>query len=167
MMAEDLTGGCLCGAVRYQTTGASSRVLHCHCRSCRCHTGAPMATLAVFRADQVAFSGSDRKLYRSAPSVERAFCGDCGTSLTWETDFADEGPLCAIHISSFDDPEALTPTAHSFYPERIAWFDVADALPRHEGFVAGSEPIQVGPAGAAGAPPGPPVTSLCVPRRRP
>jgi hypothetical protein len=144
--ANKSTGGCMCGAVRYAITGEPSRVLHCHCQSCRGHTGAPMATLAVFRADQVGFSGDDRKVYQSAPGVGRAFCGHCGTSLTWETVFADEGPVCAVHISSFDDPEALPPTGHSFYSERISWFEIADDLPRHAGFVADSEPLHHGPA---------------------
>ncbi len=141
-----LTGGCMCGAVRYGTTGEPSRVLHCHCQSCRRHTGAPAATLAVFKADQIEFSGDDRKIYDSAPDVGRAFCANCGTSLTWETVFGDEGPICAIHISTFDNPDALTPTAHSFYPERISWFDVADDLPRYEGFVAGGSLLHHGPA---------------------
>lgn len=140
------TGGCMCGAVRYTTTGAPSRVLHCHCQSCRAHTGAPMATLAVFRADQVNFVGDARKPFASAPGVERTFCGTCGTSLTWETVFGSEGALCAIHISSFDDPDAMPATGHSFYAERISWFDVDDTLPRHLGFVAHSEPSQYGPA---------------------
>ncbi len=146
------TGGCMCGAVRYETRAAPSRVLHCHCQSCRSHTGAPMATLAVFKADQVDFSGEERKAYASAPGVARAFCANCGTSLTWETVLGDEGAICAIHISGFDNPEALPPTGHSFYPERISWFDVVDNLPRHEGFVAGSEPLHHGPA--AKDPPG-------------
>lgn len=138
----------MCGAVRFETTGDSSRVLHCHCQSCRSHTGAPMATLAVFQAGQVRFSGDDRKIYESAPGVHRAFCVNCGTSLTWETAFGDEGPLCAVHISAFDNPDALMPTAHSFYPERISWFDVADDLPRYEGFVADGELLRHGPSDA-------------------
>ena len=141
-----LTGGCLCGAVRYETTGAPSRVLHCHCQSCRMHTGAPVATLAVLRPDQVELSGQDRKIYESSPGVGRAFCANCGTSLTWETVLGDEGPVCAVHISTFDNPDALTPSAHSFYPERITWFDVADDLPRYEGFVAGGSLFHQGPA---------------------
>ena len=141
----EFSGRCLCGAVRYRAAGKPDRVLHCHCDSCRRHTGAPMATLAVFRAEQVAFTGTARKPYESAPGVERSFCPDCGTSLSWETDFKSEGRLCALHISTFDDPEALPPDGHSFYPERISWFDVADALPRHEEFVAGSTPMQFGP----------------------
>ena len=139
------TGGCMCGAVRFEISGSPSRVLHCHCESCRRHTGAPMATLGVFKADQVNFSGKDRTPYASAPGVERAFCSACGTSLTWETEFGDEGKICAVHISAFDDPEAMPATGHSFYAERISWFDIADELPRHEGFVAGSAPMQFGP----------------------
>jgi hypothetical protein len=38
------------------------------------------------------------------------------------------------------------PTAHSFYSERISWFDIADNLPRHEGFVANSHLLHHGPA---------------------
>lgn len=143
---NQLSGGCMCGAVRYETTDVSSRVLHCHCQSCRKHTGAPAATLAVFKADQVKFSGEKRKDYKSAPGVVRAFCSNCGTSMTWETVLADEGAVCAIHISTFDQPDVLIPTGHSFYPERISWFDIADNLPRYEGFVRGNEPLHLGPA---------------------
>lgn len=148
--SEEFGGGCLCGAVRYIAAGRPDRVLHCHCNSCRRHTGAPMATLAVFQAEQVSFTGTARKPYRSAPGVERAFCPECGTPLTWETDFKDEGRICAIHISTFDDPEVLPPDGHSFYPERISWFDVADTLPRHEAFVSGSTPMQYGPRKSGG-----------------
>ena len=112
------------------------------------HSGAAVATLAVLRADQVAFSGKERKRYASSSGVVRAFCPDCGTTLTWETVFGDEGAVCAIHISSFDDPAAFPPTAHSFYPERIAWFEVADDLPRYAAFVAGGTLLCHGPAPA-------------------
>ena len=136
----------MCGAVRYETTGEPSRVLHCHCQSCRRHTGAPAATLAVFKENQIEFSGEERKIYQSAPNVGRAFCGECGTSLSWETVFGDEGALCALHISTFDNPEALVPTGHSFYADRISWFDIADDLPRYEGFVVGGKLLRHGPA---------------------
>jgi hypothetical protein len=140
------SGGCMCGAVRYETTGESVRVINCHCRSCRKHTGAPAATLAVYKVDQVEFSGDERKVYTSSPGVGRAFCAKCGTPLTWETVFRDLGPLCSLHISTFDNPDALMPTAHSFYSERISWFDIADNLPRYEGFVKDGSLLCHGPA---------------------
>ena len=91
-MSDDtkMTGGCMCGAVRYETTGESFGVNHCHCQSCRKHNGAAVVTLAGFKADQVTFSGDKRKIYESSPGVGRAFCGKCGTPLTWEGDGDDD-----------------------------------------------------------------------------
>ena len=141
-----MTGGCMCGAVRYETKGESIGVYHCHCQSCRNHTGAPAATMAVLKADQVKFSGDERKIFASAPNVGRAFCARCGTPLTWETDFGDVGLLCAIHISTFDNPDVLRPTAHSFYAESMSWFDIVDDLPRYKGFVSAGDLLCHGPA---------------------
>ncbi len=140
-----LAGGCMCGAVRYEVTGESFGVNHCHCESCRKHNGAAVVTLAGFKADQVAFSGEARKIYASSPGVGRAFCGRCGTPLTWEGDGGELGPIFEFHISTFDDPNALVPTAHAFYPERIRWFDVADELPRYQDFPGDGPPQRHGP----------------------
>jgi hypothetical protein len=136
----------MCHAVRYETTGEPIGVFHCHCQSCRKHNGASVATLAVFKSDQVKFSGDERKNFESTPNVGRAFCAKCGTPLTWETAFGDLGMLCSIHISTFDNPDTLTPTAHTFYSERISWFDIADDLPRYEGFAADGSLLHHGPA---------------------
>lgn len=141
-----MTGSCMCGAVRYETTGDPFTVNHCHCHSCRKHNGAAMVTLAGFKADQVKFSGDARKVYESSPGVGRAFCGNCGTPLTWEGDGGDLGPIIEFHISTFDDPDALVPTSHAFEPERISWFEVADNLPRYEGFSEDSPLLRYGPA---------------------
>ena len=140
-----MTGGCMCGSVRYQTTGEPLMVTHCHCQSCRRHNGAVVATLAGFKADQVTFTGNERKLYSSSPGVNRAFCGDCGTPLTWEGEAPDLGPFCEIHLSTFDDPAALVPTAHAFESDRVPWFEVADQLPRYEGPIMGNQPTRHGP----------------------
>ena len=144
--ATKLTGGCLCGAVRYEIRGEAYKVIHCHCRSCRKHNGAPVVTLAGFTADQVTFSGDERRIYESSPGVGRAFCGTCGTPLTWEGDGGQRGPIVEFHISTFDTPDVLVPTVHSFYPERISWMDVADDLPRYEGFSGRSRLLGHGPA---------------------
>ncbi len=145
---KKMTGGCMCGAVRYETTGESFGINHCHCKSCRKHNGAAVVTLAGFKADQISFSGDERKIYESSPEVGRAFCGKCGTPLTWEGEFGDLGLVFEFHISTFDNPEVLVPTAHAFVSERIPWFDVADNLPRYEGFSGDSPLLHHGPASA-------------------
>ncbi len=138
-------GSCMCGAVRYEASGEPFSVIHCHCHSCRKHNGGPVVTLAGFKADQVAFSGTVRKIYQSSPGVGRAFCDNCGTPLTWEGDGGELGPIVELHISTFDDPDVLVPSAHSFHNERIAWFDIADGLPRHDGSTSEGEPTRHGP----------------------
>ncbi len=143
-----MTGGCMCGAVRYETTGDSFAVIHCHCRSCRKHTGAAVVTLAGFMADRVQFSGDARKIYQSSPGVGRAFCEKCGTPLTWEGISSTRGgPIFEIHISTFDNPDVLVPSGHSFDSERIPWFDIADNLPRFEAFTGDVSPLRHGPIG--------------------
>jgi hypothetical protein len=140
-----MTGGCMCGAVHYETTGASFGVGHCHCHSCRKHNGAAVATLAGFTADQVTFSGAERKIYKSSPGVGRAFCGNCGTPLTWEGDGGKLGPIIEFHISTFDNPDVLVPTDHGFEAERVPWFDISDSLPRYQGRPGNSPLLRRGP----------------------
>ncbi len=145
MSETTMNGGCMCGAVRYEARGESFGINHCHCHSCRKHNGAAVVTLAGYKADQVSFSGKERKIYESSPGVVRAFCGDCGTPLTWEGDGGELGHIFEFHISTFDEPEKLVPTGHAFDLERIAWFDIADDLPRYESFPECGPVLRHGP----------------------
>jgi hypothetical protein len=146
--AKSKTGGCMCGAVRYEVSGEPIWVGHCHCVSCRRHTGAPVVTFVCFKKEHVAFTKGERRIYNSSPGVGRAFCGQCGTPLTWEgqSEVPERGMIVEFHISTLDDPDAFIPTNHLFYPEKIAWFDVADDLPRYHGFDSDSEVSRRGPA---------------------
>ena len=105
-------------------------------------------TFVAFKKHQVAFSGSERKIYKSSPGVGRAFCGDCGTPLTWEAKSSapGRGEIVEFHISTLDDPGAFKPINHLLYEERIPWFDVADNLPRYIGMDFAGELCQHGPA---------------------
>ena len=143
--SRGFSGGCMCGAVRYEAVGEPTGVIYCHCESCRRHTGAPVSTLAGFRRDQVRFTRGERKLYSSSAGVERGFCANCGTTLTWEGDGDELGPLVEIHIGTLDDPNAFTPQCHVHHDEKLSWFDVADDLPRYHEWDEG-EPYRHGPA---------------------
>ena len=143
-----LSGSCMCGAVRYEAFGDPLGVGYCHCRSCRHHTGAPVVAYVGFTADQVRFSGRERSIYSSSPGVGRAFCGQCGSSLTWEGYARSAGSeIIEFHISSLDEPERFVPHEHTRCADRIAWFDVADTLPRYVDMPGeGVEPCCHGPA---------------------
>ncbi|MFQ6024414.1 MAG: GFA family protein, partial [Acidiferrobacterales bacterium] len=63
------TGGCLCGAVRYETAADSEWAWYCHCNSCRKHTGAPVVMFVGFPEDKVEWPAGERALYESSPGV--------------------------------------------------------------------------------------------------
>ena len=110
------TGGCMCGSVRYEAVGEPKFILNCHCLSCRRHTGAPVVTFVAFSSEQVRFVKGSRKFYKSSPGVNRAFCGQCGTPLTWEAPSPRIPGLEIIefHISTLDHPDDYHPDRHFF-----------------------------------------------------
>ncbi len=138
------TGGCMCGAVRYEAVGEPITVGHCHCHSCRRHTGAPVVTVVMFERDRVKFTKADRKIYYSSPGVGRGFCDQCGTPLTWEGKAWDRS-IIEFHISTLDNPDAYVPDRHWFHEERIGWLEVADGLPRYRGGDRDEQPYHLGP----------------------
>jgi len=123
-------GGCLCGAIRYRAIGEPEGSGYCHCKSCRHHTGAPVVAYVVYSAEQVNWLTGDRGRYQSSPGKFRAFCRDCGTSLTFEDD-----ELIEFHISTLDSPNDFPPNEHTHCVERIAWLELADSLPRFNGSI--------------------------------
>ena len=129
---ESPTGGCLCGRLRFETGGSARHTMYCHCVFCRRQTGAPVAAFAEFAStDEFRWSRGRPATYRSSPAVRRTFCRSCGTPLTFE---ADHYPgRIYVAIGTFDDPDRFPPAAHDHVDHRIAWFDTADALPRHRG----------------------------------
>ncbi len=143
-MTVTTTGGCHCGAVRYEASGDPVYVPYCHCESCRRTTGAPVVLYVMYEKHQVRFTKGERKLYASSPGVRRGFCSDCGTSLSYEGDWGGK-TIVEFLIGSLDDPEAFVPDRHAFYADKISWFDVADQLPRHEATSVGTDPVRLGP----------------------
>jgi hypothetical protein len=141
-----VTGGCMCGAVRYGAPKAHA-VVYCHCRDCRRHTGAPAVALAGYTKDDIEWTGDERQIYNSSPGIRRGFCGKCGTPLTWEGHVEElGGDLIEVFIGTTDDPDALVPEFHIHMDERIDWYDTADGLPRYHGWMhLGDEPFSHGP----------------------
>ena len=144
---DKVTGGCMCGAVRYEAPEPHS-VIYCHCKDCRRHTGAPVVSFAGYIKDEIKWTGDERKIYASSPGIGRGFCGKCGTPLTWEG-YVEElgGDLIEVFISTTDDTDALVPQFHIWHDERLDWFDTADDLPRYHGWAHdGSKPYRHSPA---------------------
>jgi hypothetical protein len=129
IVGEDLTGGCLCGEIRYRITATPVETQYCHCRMCQRAHGAPVIAWLTVPLDGLALTKGNPVAYRSSAKAVRHFCGSCGTPLTWRE--ADNPRLVDVSIGSLDNPEAVPPTMHVWTDSRIAWFESADHLPRY------------------------------------
>lgn len=133
-----LTGGCLCGAVRYEADAAPLWLGHCHCGQCRKHTGAALGTYVSFPTRTVRWLGLTPTRYRSSKDVERSFCPTCGSTIGFH-----RSNETSLTIGSFDRPEEVVadglPCIHVWRAERIGWFETADRWPRHDRFAPGRE----------------------------
>jgi hypothetical protein len=83
-MKLPLTGGCLCGAIRYEITAEPVRMINCHCRTCQKASGAAYLALLFVPDRAISISGSYMEyptIADSGNTVYRAFCPKCGTAL--------------------------------------------------------------------------------------
>lgn len=133
-MAGPIQGGCACGAVRYELRSAPFDAGWCHCRICQLVSGTPAMTFAsVPAADYVVVQGEDEvETFVSSSFGRRRFCGACGTPLTMQVDHQPE--TIDFTIATLDDPDPVAPGFHIFRASRVAWFETADDLPRHDRF---------------------------------
>lgn len=123
------TGGCLCGAIRYQVHGTPEQPAYCHCRMCQHLSGAPAMTFATVAIGNFRYTQGNPAVYRSSPAAERRFCPTCGSPLEWRA--ADNPDTVEITIASLDRAADLPPAAHIWTESRLPWFDTSDQGPRY------------------------------------
>ena len=128
---EILEGGCLCGRIRYRIQGIPDHVGHCHCGNCRKVTGAAFATFAWVEDKNMTWTGTAPKSYRSSELGRRGFCAHCGTTLYFQYD-EDSEKGWDLDVGSLDDPGAVTPKFHTWYPNHVKWLTLTDDLPKYD-----------------------------------
>ena len=121
-----ITGGCLCGAVRYEASEPPFWAGHCHCQNCRKHTGAAFATDAMFRAANLTWLSQEPTYYKSLEICERGFCPTCGSTVSAR--FYKEPDIVVMAAGSLDDPNVIEPTLHAFTSRRVKWLRLSDGL---------------------------------------
>jgi GNAT superfamily N-acetyltransferase len=120
-----LTGGCLCGAVRYAARPTHHDGYYCHCRMCQLAFGNTRAAFINLRKDEVRWTAGTPRFYASSKFARRGFCADCGTPLSFEYLGSERMDLS---VGSLDDPAAITPTTHFAVESRIANWHGDDGL---------------------------------------
>ena len=128
---DPITGGCLCGNVRYEIDEAPTDVAYCHCRMCQRSTGGLAVAGCSFRSEAIRITRGEPKFYRSSPIAKRGFCADCGSSLIFKRmKKGEESDFSFIYVASLDRPEDYAPTWHLGIESQPPWLQLQDNLPR-------------------------------------
>ena len=134
-------GGCVCGAVRYETRGDPIRVSVCHCTWCQRRTGSAFAVEPVFQKEQVIISGGPLSRYRhlsdgSGRWLELEFCQTCGTNIGFVPERLPDHRF--IDAGTFDDPSWINAETHHFRHIYLRsaqnWSRVPDGVEQDEAF---------------------------------
>ncbi|MBE7186270.1 MAG: GFA family protein [Methylobacterium mesophilicum] len=132
-MNERLSGGCLCGAVRFTAIPKNDEMGVCHCGMCRRWTGGVFMAVDCEVLDIE--DGAKLGVYRSSDYGERVFCAVCGSSLFWRM---QDGSHSVVALQAFDDPSRFRFTSEIFVDEKPATYAFANETKKMTGseFVA-------------------------------
>ena len=132
-MAElPLTGGCLCGGVRFRVDAPLVVATYCHCTRCQRRTGTAASAQARIQPGSLTVTQGEELIRTYAPpdGFPKLFCGACGSAL-WSQSPADPG-IISVRLGAFDGDPGIRPSLRQFVAYAASWEDIPDdGLPRH------------------------------------
>jgi len=129
-----LTGGCLCGAVRYEVTEPLVSASYCHCTRCQRRTGTAASAQARVAPGALRLTSGAELVREWVPpdaGWPKAFCSACGGAL-WSRS-GDEPPIHSVRLGTFDDDPGIRPQFRQFVAYAVPWEPIPDdGLPRYD-----------------------------------
>ncbi|HWJ76238.1 MAG TPA: GFA family protein [Kaistia sp.] len=126
-----LTGGCLCGAVRYSVDDAFLYAVNCHCSNCRRTTGSAFKPFAGIGSERLELTdGADNILRYGGDEAHDVHCRTCGSFLY---SMLDHGKRIHLAMGTLADAPSIRPSAHIFVGSKAPWYDITDDLPQFDG----------------------------------
>jgi hypothetical protein len=130
-MAKILTGGCLCGSVRYEYVGEPEGASYCHCSDCKRATGGPYTVGVLTRTAALRILSGRVKGYTtiadSGNKITREFCPECGSPLFTRAEVRPD--LVWIKAGSLDKPESIKPSHQTWTQCAVPWAYLSKDLP--------------------------------------
>jgi hypothetical protein len=134
-----MTGGCLCGAVRYRAATRPSRTVVCHCTFCQRATGSAFAVWPTYRESDVSISGKmktyETRSDESGRWIRLHFCPGCGATIA--SHWQEGGGEIAFLGGTLDDSREMKVDYHVWTRSKQHWFELP---PGAKAFEKGSRP---------------------------
>jgi hypothetical protein len=125
-----LTGGCLCGAVRYAIDAKLIDAGYCHCRLCQHSSGAPITAWLTVPFAGFAYTQGSAAVFHSSAHSQREFCACCGSPLVFRKSVSPK--TLDVTLGSLDDSSRIRPHYHIWTQSSVEWLKVDDNLPRYQ-----------------------------------
>ncbi|MCY1671825.1 GFA family protein [Novosphingobium sp. SL115] len=126
-MKAAMTGGCLCGAVRYDIAGSPAMQGVCHCRNCQVQAGSAFSMIVGVTETALTITGTTKTYLDQGDSgnaVHRAFCGNCGSPLF--SRICGMPDMVFIKAGTLDDTSSFSPTFQVWAKSRQRWVDLGN-----------------------------------------
>lgn len=128
----EITGQCLCGAIKYELLNPPAMNGVCHCKNCQRQAGSAFSTLAGVAKSDFSLTLGKMKLYEdgdtdSGNTVKRFFCGDCGSPIY--SAVPDSPDMVFLKTGTMDDTTAFTPQFNVWCSTKQNWVDLPQGVP--------------------------------------
>jgi len=127
-----LTGGCLCGGVRFEVTEPALSAGYCHCTRCRRRTGAAASPQARISPGSLRITAGENlvRTYQPPDGFAKSFCSACGSAL-WSRQ-PEGGDVMSVRLGAFDADPGVRPSYRQFTAYAAPWEPLPDdGLPRY------------------------------------
>ena len=130
-MADQLSGGCLCGGVRYTVAGEVKFMARCHCSQCRKFSGAAYSQNIVVEREQLTIAQGEDLLraYRCEDRKDMVFCSRCGSSVLVISEWP-AGAIVRIRAGTLDGDPGVRPIVQAFVDFKAPWCAITDDVPQ-------------------------------------
>ena len=131
------TGGCLCGAVRFEIGSGIRNIVYCHCSRCRKAQGSAFASNGIVAADEFKIVQGEANLtgYESSPGQTKYFCKTCGSPIVSRNTARPD--QVRVRLGTIESDIAERPMAHIFVGSKANWEDICGELPQFDSYEPG------------------------------
>jgi hypothetical protein len=121
-----LTGGCLCGGVRFEVSEPLVSAGYCHCTRCQRRTGSGSSAQGRIAPGSLTITAGEQlvRVYEPADGFPKAFCSACGSAL-WSL-LPEDRSVASVRLGVFDEDPGVRPSYRQFVAYAAAWEPIPD-----------------------------------------
>jgi hypothetical protein len=132
-MSNAITGGCLCGNIRYSVSQPVEKIIACHCTHCQKASGAGASHNALVPVSAVTFTAGKPKLFadtaQSGNILKRYFCADCGSPIYSQR--ANLPEMMVLKVGTLDAPDEMKLVMNIWTSSARRWMHMDAATEHH------------------------------------